>query len=181
MKIILFSGKSQHGKDQSATFLKEIMEVDNKKVLIMHYADLLKYLCKQVFEWNGVKDELGRSQLQRVGTDVIRKQNPDYWVSFISNFLKMFPEEFDYVLIPDTRFPNEVQRMIEDGWDVFSVRVNRTDFENNLTEEQKNHISETALDNYKFDYYIDTVSGLDILKQRLKIMYGYMQIIKGGY
>lgn len=163
------------GKDTSASILKEIMEQDNKKVLITHYADLLKFICKNMFNWNGEKDDTGRSLLQRVGTDVIRKQNPDYWVSFISEFLKLFPNEWDYVLIPDCRFPNEVQKMIDDGWDVFSVRINRIDFESSLTEEQKNHISETALDNYQFDYYIDTISDLGYLKNKLISMYYHMQ------
>jgi tRNA uridine 5-carbamoylmethylation protein Kti12 len=97
MKIILLSGHAQHGKDTSANFLKEIIEKDGKKVLITHYADLLKFLCKNMFEWNGIKDEQGRHILQYVGTDVIRKQNPDYWVGFISEFLKLFPKEWDYV------------------------------------------------------------------------------------
>ena len=181
MKVILFSGKAQHGKDTSSLMLKEIMENDNKKVLICHYADLLKYICKTFFNWNGEKDDIGRSILQRVGTDVIRKQNPDYWVSFISGFLNMFSNEWDYILIPDCRFPNEIQKMIDDGFKVFSVRVNRTDFESELTEEQKRHVSETALDNYIFDYYIDTISQLDYLRRKLKIMYEYIQILEGGY
>lgn len=181
MKIILFSAKAQHGKDASASILKNIMEQDNKKVLITHYADLLKFICKNMMNWNGEKDDKGRNLLQRVGTDVIRKQNPDYWVSFISGFLKMFPDEFDFVLIPDCRFPNEIQRMIDDEFDVFTVRVNRIDFESSLTDEQKNHVSETALDGYLFDYYIDTISQLDYLRQKLKIMYEYMKIIGGEY
>lgn len=171
MKVILLSAKAQHGKDTSASLLKEIIEQNNKKVLITHYADLLKFICKNMFNWNGEKDDIGRTLLQYVGTDVIRKQNPDYWVEFISKFLKLFSNEWDYVLIPDTRFPNEIQKMIYDGFDVFSVRVNRIDFESDLTEEQKNHVSETALDNFRFDYYIDTISQLDYLKQKLKIMY----------
>jgi hypothetical protein len=180
MKIILLSGHAQHGKDTSANFLKEIIEKDGKKVLITHYADLLKFLCKNMFEWNGIKDEQGRHILQYVGTDVIRKQNPDYWVGFISEFLKLFPKEWDYVLIPDCRFPNEVLKMINDGWDVFSIRVNRVDFESDLTMEQKSHISETALDNFKFDYYIDTISNLDYLKGKLEIVYEYLKILDGG-
>ena len=139
--------------------LKELMESDGNSVLIAHYADLLKYICKTFFNWDGKKDNAGRTILQYVGTDIIREQNPDYWVSFLSDFLKMFYAEWDYVIIPDNRFPNEIEYLIENGWDVFSVRVNRTDFESNLTEEQ-NHISETALDNYKFDYYIDSPSRL---------------------
>jgi hypothetical protein len=180
MKIILLSAKAQHGKDSAANILKEIMEADGKKVLITHYADLLKYLCKTYFNWNGEKDDIGRTLLQRVGTDVIRKQNPDYLVSFISGFLNFFEKEWDYVLIPDCRFPNEIQTMIDEGWDVFSVRVNRTDFESVLTEEQKKHISETALDNYQFDYYLDSPSGLDNLRKEVIKMYEYIKILEGG-
>jgi hypothetical protein len=70
--------------------------------------------------------------------------------------------------------------MINDGWDVFSIRVNRVDFESDLTMEQKSHISETALDNFKFDYYIDTISNLDYLKGKLEIVYEYLKILDGG-
>lgn len=179
MKVVLLSSKAQHGKDTSAKILKEIMEQENKNVLITHYADLLKYMCRTYFNWNGDKDEIGRSILQHVGTNVIRKKEPNYWVEFISGFLKMFDDEWDYILIPDTRFPNEIEKMISDGFDTFSVRINRIDFESSLTEEQKNHISEVALDDYCFDYYIDTISQLDYLKGKLKTMYEYMKIKEG--
>ena len=111
--------------------------------------------------WDGVKDDNGRNILQKVGTDTIRKQNPDYWVEFLSDFLHMFPNEWCYCLIPDCRFPNEITQMLLDGWDVFTVRVNRLNYESPLTEEQQNHPSETALDGYQFDYCIDSESGLD--------------------
>lgn len=179
MKIILLSGKATSGKDYTAKILKTLMEKDNKKVLITHYADLLKYICKTFFGWDGVKDDKGRSILQHVGTDTIRKQNPNYWVEFISNFLKIFPNEWDYCLIPDTRFPNEVTQMILDGWDVMTVRVNRLNYESPLTEEQQNHSSETALDGYQFDYYIDSESGLDNLRIEVKKMYEYIKAKDG--
>lgn len=175
MKIIPISAKAQHGKDTVAGILKELMESDGNSVLIAHYADLLKYICKTFFNWDGKKDNAGRTILQYVGTDIIREQNPDYWVSFLSDFLKMFYTEWDYVIIPDSRFPNEIEYLIENGWDIFSVRVNRTDFESNLTEEQKNHISETALDNYKFDYYIDSPSGIENLTDKVVNLWSYLK------
>jgi hypothetical protein len=150
--------------------LKEIMEQDGKKVLITHYADLLKYECKTFFDWNGIKDDEGRTILQHVGTDVIRKQNPNYWVNFLCEFLSMFQDEWDYVLIPDCRFQNEITKM-QTWFDTYSLRINRIDFESNLTEDQKNHISETALDDYDFDYVINTVSDLNVLRQSLVDLY----------
>lgn len=172
LKIILISGKAQHGKDTAAQLLKKAMEADGKKVLITHYADLLKYICKTFFDWNGEKDEQGRAILQRVGTDVIRQQEPNYWVRFIDGFLSMFPNEWDYVIIPDTRFPNEIDQFHHSEFDTVSVRVYRPDFESTLTAEQKNHRSETALDFYDFDYYIRN-DNLDFLEyQMLKLYWG---------
>lgn len=171
MKIIAISAKAQHGKDLSATILKELMENDGKRVLIAHFADLLKYICEKFFDWNGVKDEIGRTILQYVGTDIIREQKPNYWVDFIVSVLKMFPNEWDYVIIPDTRFPNEIDRLKEEGFNVATLKVNRIDFENSLTEEQRQHKSEIALDNYEFDHVINVKSGIDILSETLRKVY----------
>lgn len=153
--VILLSGKSQHGKDYTSNILKKEIEKKNQKVLITHYADLLKYICKTFFNWDGNKNENGRSILQKVGTDVIRKQKPNYWVGFIKSIITMFPNEWDYILIPDTRFPNEIEEMKKCAeFDTISVRIHRPRFESSLTEKQKQHESETALDNYCFDYKI---------------------------
>lgn len=151
MKVICISGKAQHGKDTSAGYLKEFLEARGKKVLIAHYGDLVKYVCKTFFDWDGQKDEKGRTLLQYVGTDKIRERRPDYWVSFIGDMLKFFNGEWDYVLIPDCRFPNEVEYLKQKYFDVTHVRVVRENFESPLTEEQQNHPSETALDNYPPD------------------------------
>lgn len=147
MRVICISGKARHGKDTMAEFVKERLEASGNKVLIAHYGDLVKYICAKFFGWNGEKDEAGRTILQRVGTDEIRKVDPNYWVNFIIDILKIFPNEWDYVIIPDCRFPNEINSLKESGFDVFHARVVRTNFESNLTEAQKNHASETAMDN----------------------------------
>ena len=54
-------------------------------------------------------------------------------------------------IIPDTRFPNEIEKM-RDCFDCSCVHVSRPGFENSLTEEQRNHPSETALNGYLFDH-----------------------------
>jgi hypothetical protein len=109
MKLILISAKLQHGKDTTAELLKTELENKGNRVLIAHYADLLKHICRTFFEWDGNKDEKGRTILQYVGTDIIRHQCEDYWVNFMMDLLFMFREEWDYVLIPDTRFVNEIE------------------------------------------------------------------------
>lgn len=162
MKVITIAGKAQHGKDTTAELLQNRLEYNGKKVLLTHYADLLKYVCQKFFDWNGKKDEAGRTLLQYVGTEVIRTVEPDYWVDFIKSILTMFPDKWDYVIIPDTRFPNEIDNL-KDDFDVVAVRVTRPDFDNGLTEEQKNHKSETALDDYEFDWVISNNGNLNQL------------------
>ena len=49
MKVICISGKAQNGKDTTANILKGFMEHDNYKVRIIHYADLLKFICRSIF------------------------------------------------------------------------------------------------------------------------------------
>ena len=154
MKIITISGKAQNGKDTTAGVLKEALEADGYRVLVTHYGDLLKHICQKFFSWNGEKDDRGRAILQHVGTDVIRAEQPDFWVGFISNILDLFPDTWDYVLIPDCRFPNEVNTLKDGGFNVTHLRVIRDNFESPLTPEQQAHPSETALDNMTADYYI---------------------------
>jgi hypothetical protein len=154
MRVLCISGKAQHGKDTSANILQGFLEDSGAKVKIIHYADLLKFICKSWFDWDGAKDDYGRTLLQRVGTDTVRAKEPDYWVAFVCNFLKLFPDEWDYVIIPDCRFPNEVN-MMKANFDTIHLRVNRPNFNSPLTEEQQKHISETALDHVAPDLWIE--------------------------
>ena len=185
MKVITISGKAQNGKDTTARLLKDVLEDDGNTVLIAHYADLLKYICKQFFGWDGNKDEQGRHTLQYVGTDVIRKECPDYWVDFLIDMAHLFPSEWDYMLIPDCRFPNEIERLSEAGLDTVHVRVTRDKFESPLTPEQQSHPSETALDNIKQDYYIRNNGSLQNLKNAvgnfLAELNGYHQVTVEEY
>lgn len=163
MKIITISAKARHGKDFTASLIKMQLEEQGNRVLITHFADLLKHICKTFFSWNGLKNEEGRTLLQTVGTDTIRHKCPDYWVDFLMGVFRLFPDEWDYVIIPDTRFPNENDKP-KNEFDVITVRVERPNFDNGLTEEQKNHESEIALDDYMFDYRIinngdETING----------------------
>lgn len=167
MKVILISGKAQNGKDTVAGLIRDTLTADNHRVLITHYADLLKYICQTYFGWDGNKDEKGRQMLQYVGTDVIRQKNPSMWVDFVAMILKYFHNHWDYVIIPDCRFPNEVTTMIQNGFDTLHLRVIRHGFKSPLTQEQQNHPSETALDNMPPDFFIENKGTLKELKLKI--------------
>lgn len=166
MKVICISAKARHGKDASAEILKNIYESQGKRVLITHYADLLKYICKTFFNWDGTKDEFGRTLLQKVGTNVIGAKQRDFWVNFIVDILNFFEGEWDIVLIPDCRFPVEIENM-KANFDTTILRIERPNFDNGLTAEQKQHASETSLDDYKFDAVIYNNGTIEELADKL--------------
>lgn len=171
MKVICISAKAQHGKDTSAIILKEIYEAAGKKVLITHYADLLKYICKTFFNWNGEKDNYGRTLLQSVGTDIVGTKRPAFWVNFIIDILTLFENTWDIVIIPDCRYEIEINKM-RDNFDTKVIRIIRPNFDNGLTEAQKQHASETALDNFNFDYVVNNSGNIWDLKIALSNLEG---------
>lgn len=153
--ITLISGKAQNGKDFTANVLKNIYESNNETAVIMHYGDLLKNYARDYYGWDGKKDEAGRSLLQNLGT-AIRRKDPDYWVNALLSAMQVV--EFDHILVADCRYPNEIDAVKafynDSAVEVRSIRVIRPEYDNGLTKEQKEHSSETALDDYLFDEYL---------------------------
>ena len=166
-KIILFGGFAQNGKDASATITKNYFEQFNKTCLTIRYGDYLKFIASNYYGWNGVKDDYGRTLLQTLGTEEARDFSPDIWVNVVIEFVKAFGHKYDYVLIPDFRYPNECTRWIEEGFDVFSIWVHRNNFDNGLTKKQKEHRSETSLLNFSFDRIIMAENNIQDLTLRV--------------
>ena len=75
----------------------------------------------------------------------------------------MFPGEWDYILIPDCRFPNEIFNIKGVWGNTVHLRVFRTGFITPLTEEQQMHPSETALDGVIADYVVNNFGTLEDL------------------
>ena len=166
-KIILISGKAQHGKDTFSEILKEELEKKGQRICITRYAKHIKTILKDYYGWDGeTKDEYWRKMLQYLGTDKIRMQmcKPFFHVQRICEDIEITSEDFDFYIIPDCRFHNEIHyarayfpRKIVD------FRVHRPNFDNGLTSEQKLHPSEVDLDDFDFTHMINNVT-LDNLK-----------------
>lgn len=159
MKVICISGKAGHGKDTAANFIKEQLDMKINhdyfsRVRIAHFGDLVKHVARVFFDWDGQKNEYGRELLQTIGTDIVRAEEPDYWVGFIADMLEFFEQAWDYVIIPDARFPGEIEHLIKRGFDVTHIRVIRENYISDMPAELQNHESETALDDYIPDVYV---------------------------
>jgi len=170
---ILISGKAGSGKDMTAQFMKEELEKHGKKVLIIKYGDAVKWVLRDYFGWDGNKDIVGRTLLQHIGTDVVRAKFPNFWTGIVVGLIEAFEpySDFDIALVPDARFPNEVNIALEHLRGCVAVRIERKNpdgsewINTNLTEDQRKHPSETSLDNFAFDYVIHNDEGLELLRE----------------
>lgn len=169
LKVIAISGKAGSGKDTVANIIQKRLAEQWISCKIIHYADLLKFICEKYFDWDGQKDEKGRRLLQHVGTDVVRSWDANFWVDFVATMLRLFGNRWGYVIIPDARFPNEIDRLRESGFDVTHLRVERPEYESDLTDTQKAHPSETSLNNYKPDFTIVNDGTPEELKEAVQI------------
>lgn len=159
--IIGLSGYAQVGKDTVANYL-----VENYGFVKVSFADPIREALYKldpkvrVDELIGVSlasavDGMGwenlkryssdaRELLQRLGTEVGREMfGKDFWVN--QGLLRA--KEHENVVFADTRFVNEAQAIQDNGgqvWRIFKPNHGPVN----------NHYSETALDQYEFDWAI---------------------------
>lgn len=167
MKIILLSAKAENGKDELAIYLKQQLELQGKKVIIDRFAKYIKGYLKDYYGWDGItKDKFIRDKLQWLGTERT-KQELNYKAFHVKRLVEDFnivEDDFDFAIVSDTRFKDEVyhmKAMFPD--DTIAVRIKRLGHISKLTEEQLKHKSEIDLDDFNFDYNIITQNGVDHL------------------
>ena len=149
MKVIGIAGKAESGKSSFASILKEELEGQGKKVLLINYGDFVKFIAEKYYNWNGEKDVKGRALLQKIGTEQGRNGvGENIWVDMVINTVQVAKNDYDVAIVADCRFPNEFDRWREFGVDMIKIKIVRPNYENKLTLEQRQHASETSLDNY---------------------------------
>ena len=153
--IICLSGKARHGKDSFGLSLKTKLENEfGLKVQRLSVGDVLKNMT----------DFHDRDFLQLLGTVLRATEGKEY---LIKQSTKGY-NGADVVIYTDTRYPIEISYFENAGMNTMTFRVTRiTDngiYESNLTDKQKAHPSETALDDYKFDFYIQAKDIKDLIQ-----------------
>ena len=166
MKIILLSGKARSGKDTTANIIKEIE--NDKKVINLEYSFYMKTYIKNITDWDGSEDTKPRELLQQLGDTIKNKIDPLFFIKKMIMDIKVYSLYYDIITISDVRFINEIEEIKKEFNDVICIRINRPNYDNGLTINEKNHISETSLDNYdKFDYVIENDSDINSLKNKI--------------
>jgi len=161
--FILISGRAGVGKSLTGNLLVEALKKKGYKSSIRNFADRLKDCAIEYFNWDGDKDIRGRILLQEVG-DVGRQYDKDTWVSqLVDNVVDDL--RFDIVIATDWRFPNELEYLESNNFQVLTIRVNAPRRESLKGTENYNHISETSLpemDNDLYDCTIDNDGSIEL-------------------
>lgn len=172
-KVILISGKARNGKDTFAEMLKEKLSQQSNKIVVDRFAKYIKGYLKDYYLWDGITKSIEmRQKLQQLGTEIIKeKLNYKYFHSQrLAQDFQIVQDDFDYFIVADTRFPDEIYLMKSMFPDkVITVRVQRDGFIGGLTEEQLHHKSETALDHFKMDWVVKNNGSLEDLDTEVDI------------
>lgn len=163
--IIGISGKLGSGKTTAAKYLAK------HGYTIVNYADILKCsaaailgvdksLCYTREGKNTIIPELNitiGAFLQQYGT-AMRSIDDDIWVKLLFRNIDTHKE----IVIADVRFPNEARAIHERGGKV--IRLSAAEPLINNDSRDRNHISETALDNWDlWDMVIHTTRDVKLL------------------
>lgn len=168
MKVFIIYGKARNGKDTVAGMIEDYYK--DKKTINLQISSTLKEYAKKMSDWDGTDNETKpRALLQQLGTEVIRKQIDElFFVKRTIEDLKVYSYFYDVVTISDARLKPEVDMPKKEFDNVYVIKVVRPNFDNGLTEEQKNHITETDLDDYtNYDYEIINDGTLEDLNNKV--------------
>jgi hypothetical protein len=152
---IAFNGKICSGKTTTAEYTKII----NEKFEIFNFAGRMKEIATELFGYD--PNNKNRELLQEFGSKV-REISPDAWIKSLDH--RTSGKEF--LIIDDLRMENEYEYCKKNGYIIIRLDVSPEVQEKRIKDiypdnwkdhlDRRNHITETALDNYKFDYRINT-------------------------
>lgn len=167
MKIFLVSGASRHGKDTIGNFIEEYCHEENIKVCRTQIAKYLKMYIKDYFGWDGSEETKPRTLLQELGTDIIREKmnKPYFFANRTVEDLDILSHFFDVAVVTDIRVPLEIESIKEKFDDVVVIKVERINYETEMTKEQQKHKIENAMNDYHDYNYILINDTLDKLRE----------------
>lgn len=170
MKIFLICGASRHGKDTTGNFIEDYCKENNIKVCRTQISKYIKMYVKDYFGWDGKEETKPRALLQELGTDIIREKmnRPYFFANRTVEDLEILSNFFDVAMVTDIRVPLEIESIKEKFEDVVVIRVNRVNFETEMTEQEQKHKIENAMNNYNDYDYVLTNDTLEQLEQDVR-------------
>lgn len=171
--IYLMCGKAKHGKDTFSAYLKKTYEDNGRKVIVTQLSKYIKYYAREMTGWDLSEETKPRELLQQLGTSVIREylQKEDLFINRMIDDIDVFSCFYDAIIISDVRLKKEIHDLKSSFPNAKVVHIVRPNFDNGLTQEQKNHKTEIDLDDFtNFDIEIINTT-LEKLEEDAKKLY----------
>ena len=157
MKVFIIGGTAKSGKNTFGNYLREELKNYGYKPCVMNLTEPLYSYAKNYFSWNENCNEKPREFLQKMGIEIIKEKmhKPYFLINRTCEDIEILSNFFDVFIITDARLIMEFEEFRKRFDDVVVIKITRENYDNGLTEEEKNHITETeVLDYKKFDYEI---------------------------
>lgn len=165
--IFVIYGKARSGKSTVTEYIKEYYENKNLKAIDIMYAESIKNYAKKILDWDGLDETKPRDFLQQLGTEIIRnKIDNNFFINRVLQDIEVYSYFYDAIIITDARLKEEIEIPYNKYEKVIRIKIegNKSD----LTEKQKKHVTEIALDNYdKYEYKIINNGTLEELKSKV--------------
>lgn len=173
MKIFVISGKAKSGKNTFGELLREELKDFGYKPCVMHITEPLYQYARNYFEYDEKKDEKPREFLQKMGIEIIRDKmgKKEFLINRLFEDIEILKNFFDSFIITDARLIHEFEIIKKKFPDTILIKLERENYNDNLTDEEKKHITETELDNFNsFDYVIKNTSLEDLKMSAIEII-----------
>lgn len=144
VRIIALTGPIGSGKSSVARILEELLTNEGLDVLIIPVADGVYRASEATYKSMNLNPQKNRQLLQSIG-DIGRSVDPDFWIEKIVNEITSIKSNYDYIVVPDIRYPNEIS-LLKNYFNAWHFKI-----EGSYTLERSYHSSETSMDNYN-DY-----------------------------
>ena len=170
MKIFIIGGKAKSGKTTFGELLRDNLKEYGYKPCVMQITEPLYSYARNYFEYDIEKDEKPREFLQKMGIEIIREKlnKPNFLLNRLKEDIEILSNFFDTFIITDARLINEFTNLKKTYTNVTTIKIERKNYYKELSESEKNHITETEIDTFdNFDYKVIN-SGYSSLEEQAK-------------
>ncbi len=168
VKLFILSGKARSGKSEVANIIEKYYK--NKKTITISFGYYIKDYAKRISNWDGREETKPRELLQQLGIELIKNRIDNrLFINRIIEDIEVFSYFYDIIIVNDARLLDEIEALKSKYKNAISIRIIRHNYDDKLTENQKNHITEIDLDNYNdFDFVINNYNNKIKLEEDVK-------------
>lgn len=173
MKIYIIGGKAKSGKNTFGEYLKEQLKDYGYKPCIMHITEPLYEYARNYFEYDQKHDEKPREFLQKMGIEIIKEKmgKKDFLLNRLYEDIEILSNFFDTFIVTDARMISEFDGIKERYLDTVAIKLERHNYDDQLTDEEREHITEKEIDKYEgFDYIVENKGLQDLKTSALEVI-----------